>query len=196
MGKPSRAGFFQPRWDFPGRSGMQEKEVGCEKSKWNARRGRGRGRGRGGARVWQGGSPWKWDGTLTVGLDHLGPARATKDHDVSALLDSGVGVIVILPAVRTCQAASAISRELTVYWANAYGIPITLPLPSRRILTNTVPKRLNSRVTAASRARSSLPSGRLQTISDLFFAEDEQEKGKRGKESQTYLATNTQALGG
>jgi hypothetical protein len=36
-----------------------------------------------------------------------------------------------------------------------------LPLASRRILTNTVPYRLNSRVTAASRARSSLDSGRL-----------------------------------
>jgi hypothetical protein len=110
---PARNGISQ--WEnqvelvSSNRGGIFQVEVGCEKRKWDAKKGRGRGRGsgRGGAcvcgRRWQ---AVERDGTLTVGLDHLGPARATKDHDASALLDSGVGVIIILPTVSTSQAAS------------------------------------------------------------------------------------------
>ena len=44
-------------------------------------------------------------------------------------------------------------------------MPLLVPFISRRILTKTVPNWLKTRVTAASRARSSLASGRLLSLS-------------------------------
>ena len=53
--------------------------------------------------------------TLTIGLDHLGPARAAEDHDASTLLHGDLGVLVILFAVRNVKARWRDCQRLTVY---------------------------------------------------------------------------------
>lgn len=138
----------------------------------------------------------EWDGTLTVRLDHLGPARATKNHDALALLDSGLGVIVILLAVRTCQAASTTRKTHGIL---GEGIRHSHHVASA--LTANLDEH-SAETTELARDRSLestivFPLGETErNLSDLFLKTKKKREKKKRKETPTYLATKTQALGG
>ena len=129
---------------------------------------------------------------LTARFGALGAAGPAVDVDATSMDQGVIRIMSILPSCQKLRAGNearaGLGKQLTVNWQKANGIrPV---LSSRRILTKTVPKRLNSRVTAAIRTLSSLESARLWK--NVSYDQGAGRVGELG----AYFATKMQASGG